>query len=208
MKVGTDGVLLGAWVEVTGRMRILDIGTGSGLIALMMAQRTEANLAGIVGIEIDEIASAQASVNVGNSPWSDRIQIIHQSLLDFASSIENAQRAPDGVPGSFDLIVCNPPFFESGNELPDPRRESARFSSLLSRESLFEFASQLLAENGALGLVLPFDQHDATLKLAKQFELHPIALRLFDRLLTRNSKEYYLNSPSLQSESLQPTRWQ
>lgn len=163
MKVGTDGVLLGAWADVAGRQCVLDIGTGSGLIALMLAQRTESNSALVEGIEIDGQASRQAQENAKKSPWAERVQVINQSFEQF---VEDA-----GV-GEYDLIVCNPPFFESGTEPIDSRRRAARNSQQLSREALFHGCSKLLGDAGSFAIVLPFEQYEETINLAHQFELH------------------------------------
>lgn len=160
MKVGTDGVLLGAWADVAGRKRILDVGTGSGLIALMLAQRTEANSALIGGVEIDRPASKQAQENARSSPWADRVQIINQSFEQFVGRSSE---------GNCDLIVCNPPFFESGTLSTDSRRRAARSSQQLSREFLFHGCSRLLAEAGRFAIVLPFEQYEETIELARQF---------------------------------------
>jgi tRNA1Val (adenine37-N6)-methyltransferase len=175
MKVGTDGVLLGAWVSIdlkdstAVRSRILDIGTGSGLIALMLAQRTEEYPVQITGIEIDELASAQAAENVAKSPWAASVQILNKSLNRFASEFVHEESA-----GSrFDLIVCNPPFFEGDHERPSQPRLMARHTGLLSRTELFASASCLLSDRGVIGLVLPSDQHKATLELAEAYQFYP-----------------------------------
>lgn len=163
MKVGTDGVLLGAWASVAQRMRILDVGTGSGLIALMLAQRTESNSASIMGIEIDRLAFEQALDNSKNSPWSDRVAIQH---LAFEQFVENVPRA------KLDLIVCNPPYFDCGTAPADSRRMAARNSKQLDRKSLFAGAIKLLSESGILSVVLPFEQYEESVALAQQFDLH------------------------------------
>ena len=115
MKVGTDGVLLGAWCALRGdEQDILDVGCGSGLIALMAAQRTRD--AGIVGIDIDHDSCMQAEENVARSPWAGRVHIAEISLQDFASA----------TPQRFDHIVSNPPFFLSSLRSPDRARCNAR----------------------------------------------------------------------------------
>ena len=107
MKVGTDGVLLGAWANAKGKQHILDIGTGSGLIALMLAQRTDAM---ITGIEIDPASAAQAQENVAASPWAYRLQIVATDIAGYTSY------------QAFDLIVSNPPFFNEMLLPPDATR--------------------------------------------------------------------------------------
>ena len=140
MKVGTDGVLLGAWGSVEGK-RILDIGTGTGLIALMAAQRNPE--ADVLGIDIDESAVAQAIENVAESPFSRRIECILQDVLTFESE------AP------FDAILCNPPFFTE-DTLPDNRsRALARNNKCLPFPQLIKKVAVLLAENGTFSLIVP-----------------------------------------------------
>jgi tRNA1Val (adenine37-N6)-methyltransferase len=139
MKVGTDGTLLGAWAE--GGRKILDIGTGTGLIALMMAQRFPN--AHVTGIDIDAAAVSQAQNNVAQSSFSDRVTIIEADAQMFN--------------GSFDAIVCNPPFFSDSLVCPDSRRTLARHSLSLTYQNLFEAARRLLTEQGTLSVVIPFD---------------------------------------------------
>lgn len=137
MKVGTDGVLLGAWA--CGGKEILDIGTGTGLIALMMAQRfPEAN---VLGIDIDTDACLQAKDNVACSPF--KVEIEEGSIVD-----KN---------GLFDCIVSNPPFFENSLECPDSGRTKARHASLLSYHQLMESVCRLLSEQGEFSVVIPTD---------------------------------------------------
>ena len=141
MKVGTDGVLLGALAEGSAK-RILDIGTGSALCSLMMAQRFPD--ARIIGIEVDEDACEQAEQNVSQSPFRDRITIRHTSLQDFCN---------DGEP--FDSIICNPPFFEESLQCPDSQRNAARHTTSLPYSILISKCKQLLADEGTLTIILP-----------------------------------------------------
>lgn len=150
MKVGTDGVLLGAWAEAAGKRTILDVGTGTGLIALMMAQRCPS--AKIWGIDIDEDAVAQAKENRDRSPWHDRITILN---CDF-----NYPFVMEGY--QFDAIVSNPPFFKEQVHAPNQQRELARRQDALPIAALMRNAARLLAENGVLSLVLPFSQVNDT----------------------------------------------
>lgn len=138
MKVGTDGVLLGAWANGGGR--ILDVGTGSGLIALCMAQRYPS--ASVTAIDVDEGAYRQAETNVRQSPFADRISVRQVALQQFTD-------------GGFDAIVCNPPFFKDSLRCPDPRRTLARHASSLPPSDLFRHASRLLAEGGEVSVVVP-----------------------------------------------------
>lgn len=142
MKVGTDGVLLGAWVDPGQARQILDIGTGTGLIALMLAQRSSAS---IEAIEIDEQAFGQACDNVKQSPWSDRIKVMHTSLQDFR-------------PGHrYDLIVSNPPYFIDSFPASDQARNFARQASTsLSFGELLHGVVRLLHVTGRFCVILPF----------------------------------------------------
>ena len=146
MKVGTDGVLLGAWAGVDGAGTALDIGTGTGLIALMLAQRNAA--VRVLGIDIDGDAVVQARENVAESPWPDRIDI------------RQADFCQDSLQGmQFDLIVSNPPFFQEDTACPDFRRDQARHSSSLPMPILIQRAAGLLSEEGCLCLIVPATAH-------------------------------------------------
>lgn len=143
MKVGTDGVLLGAWAGIGKAKKILDIGTGTGLIALMLAQRSEA---GIDAIDIDENACRQADQNVAASPFFKQIRIIHSSFGDY----QPAEK--------YDLIVSNPPYFSQSLKSPDAKRNKARHDDHLSLEDLIAGSKKLLAEEGRIALILPVEQ--------------------------------------------------
>ena len=143
MKVGTDGVLLGAWARVSQARHILDIGTGTGLIALMLAQRSDAM---ITAIDIDEGAVAQATDNAGNSPWTSRIRVLQQDLCQYATD----QR--------FDVIVSNPPYFIDSLKCPDNQRNTARHTDTLDASRLLCKASELLHPEGHLSLIIPVEQ--------------------------------------------------
>lgn len=145
MKVGTDGCLLGSWADVSHCRRILDIGTGSGLIAIMCAQRSNAY---ITGLEIDCEAAAQAADNAACSPWRERIEIINCDALSYSST------------ETFDAIVSNPPFFSSSLKCPDKARTHARHDDTLSCQSLIAKASELLSKGGTLSVVIPNDVLD------------------------------------------------
>lgn len=142
MKVGTDGCLLGAWADVSNCKRILDVGCGSGLIAIMAAQRSDAI---VTGIEIDCEAAGQATENAHRSPWSDRIDII---------CCDASSYSPDE---KFDAIISNPPFFGNSLRCPDKERTMARHNDTLSAADMFALAKSLLADNGALSVVIPCD---------------------------------------------------
>lgn len=143
MKVGTDGVLLGAWARVEHCGRILDVGTGTGLVALMAAQRSSAH---VVAVDLDADAVAQAADNVASSPWGERIRV-------FGCDV----RVLDDV-SRFDAILCNPPFFENSLKSPDVARTMARHTDTLSFDELARSAVRLLAPGGELSVVIPYDR--------------------------------------------------
>lgn len=140
MKVGTDGVLLGAWADVENSRTILDVGTGSGLIALMVAQRSDAD---VVAMDISADAVRQAEYNVARSPWSERIEV---RLGDIRTMTFDHQ---------FDHIVSNPPYFDEPLLSPDAERNLARHTSTLSFDELISVAERLLVVGGRLSVVLP-----------------------------------------------------
>jgi len=156
MKVGTDAVLLGAWADVSAAKSILDIGTGCGVIALMSAQRS---IAHVTAIDIDEDATRQSKVNFSSCPWHERIEAIHTAVQQY--NPEN----------TFDLIICNPPFFKNALKTPYYQRNLARHNDTLSFESLVYAVNRLLSENGKFVFILPVDEANEvnTLALAYQF---------------------------------------
>ncbi|MEN9981286.1 MAG: hypothetical protein RL542_1073 [Bacteroidota bacterium] len=162
MKIGTDGVLLGAWAPVEQNpFSILDIGTGTGIIALMLAQRSPAQQ--IDALEIDEQAYEQATDNFENSPWNDRLFCFHAGLDEFMEEPED----------EYDLIVSNPPFYAEDYKTNNDQRDLARFQDALPFEDLIEAADLLLSENGILAVIIPFKEEDRFLAIAKEFELYP-----------------------------------
>ena len=160
MKVGTDGVLLGSWVSYKNPTEILDIGTGTGLIALMLAQRN--SKANITAIEIDKTASKEAQFNINNSPWRQRIGIVNTSLQEFKTKIK------------YDLIVSNPPFFPS-NKSKD-RRTIARHANTLSFKDLIQNSIEFLAEKGILAVIIPKDYEVDFFEIAKSYKLFCLRL--------------------------------
>jgi tRNA1Val (adenine37-N6)-methyltransferase len=148
MKVGTDGVLLGAWSDCSGKENVLDIGTGTGLIALMIAQRE--NKSRITAIELDEAAYIQAQENVLISPWKDRISVVHSSYQQFVKDCSD----------KFDLLVCNPPFFTQSFLSDDNERMMARHDSTLPLEELIRESKEIMAQNGSLAFVFPYDRDE------------------------------------------------
>ena len=146
MKVGTDGVLIGVWTKPVNPKTILDIGSGTGLISIMMAQRFEK--AKIYSIEINTDAALESVFNFKQSKWNDRIKSFHQSFLDFQSNIK------------YDLIISNPPFFSGKTKPNSDKRKQARHNDSLSLENLIENSEKILSQKGVIALVLPFDQLD------------------------------------------------
>ncbi len=149
MKVGTDGVLLGAWAE--GGRRVLDIGCGTGVVALMVAQRCPE--ASVTAIDIMADCCRQAVANVEKSPWSDRIEVVNLSLQDFSRrAVEGG--AEGGSTGLYDCIVSNPPFFEASLKNPDKARATARHNDALPFGVLAKCVSALLTQDGTFSVVM------------------------------------------------------
>ncbi len=158
MKVGTDGVLLGAWANVEKSKKVLDVGTGTGLIALMIAQRCAAK---IDAIEIDSVAAREAHNNFLESPWNDRLNIIEG---DF-SNIDNLNL------DKYDTIVSNPPYFINSLKSPDEQRSTARHCSSLSYEKLLKNSSKILCGGGHIYLITPYDVEISLNQLIKEIYL-------------------------------------
>lgn len=157
MKVGTDGVLLGAWAHFTPEhRRILDVGTGTGLIALMAAQRTEAWGAEVVAVEIDAPSAEDARENFARSEWDERLSLVECAVQEFCPEEK------------FDHIISNPPYFVDSLLSPDVSRTAARHTTSLSFDELALASARLLNPEGVLSLVLPYDAvADMTLAAAR-----------------------------------------
>ena len=173
MKVGTDGVLLGAWAG-PGRpggmsggspQTILDIGTGSGLVALMLAQRFPE--AQVTGIDSDAEAAAQARENFTGSPWPQRLRAAHISLQEFCRGT-----AATAAARRFDLIVSNPPFYDTTLTSPDPLRTAARHTGGLTHKELLLLSASLLSDTGVFSLIVPSESEKSILRLADRSRLH------------------------------------
>lgn len=160
MKVGTDGVLLGAWADVQGRKEILDVGTGTGVIAVMLAQRNiEAN---VDAVEIDATACQTAKKNMLNSPFSNRLKSIQESIQDFAKTTRK----------EYDLIVCNPPFFTGGTLSAQTSRNEVRHTIKLPNGDLLNSVQRLLKKDGKFCVVLPFIEGLRFKELAQNYNLY------------------------------------
>ena len=174
MKVNTDGVLLGAAMTIlqTDR-RLLDVGTGTGTIALMAAQRVQREIPDQVrdevmidAIDIDEPSATEAAANFSNSPWQAMLHAHNMSLDRFAADVERAEV-------KYDLIFSNPPYFEASQEAPEKRRSNARHtSSGLSYRELLDFAQERLDEDGRFAIVLPAEQELPLTRYARMCGLH------------------------------------
>ena len=176
-KVGTDGVLLGAWAPVEGARRILDIGTGSGLLALMVAQRVPE--AQVTGVDVDAEAVVQAQENVARSPFSERIRVLLSDVRDYAESYQGER---------YGHIVCNPPFYTAQTLPPDARRAVARNASGLPFGELVGCAARLLETEGVFSVVLPTDCQPEFTRLCAVSGLHPVRLCLVQTVARKAAK--------------------
>ena len=165
MKVGTDGVLLGAWAGQGRPGKILDVGTGSGLVALMLAQRFPE--AQVTGIDSNVEAAAQARENFAGSPWPQRLRAAHISLQEFCRGT-----AATAAARRFDLIVSNPPFYDTTLTSPDPLRTAARHTGGLTHEELLLLSAGLLSDTGVFSLIVPSESEKSILRLADRSRLH------------------------------------
>jgi len=157
MKIGTDGVLLGAWSSINHNpFSILDIGAGTGVVSLMLAQRSFAEL--IDAIEIDDDTYEQCAENFENSPWNDRLFCYHASLDQFTQEIDD----------KYDLIVSNPPFYSEDYKSKNTQRDMARFQDALPFINLLESVSKLLTETGIFSVIIPFKEEAKFLKIAEE----------------------------------------
>ena len=162
MKIGTDSVLLGSWVKITDDVNtVLDIGAGTGVLSLMVAQRSSAEV--IDAVEIENNAYEQCVANFENSDWGDRLFCYHASFYEFYEEIED----------TYDLIVSNPPFYENNGEIGNSERELARFNNALPFEELIYGVSKLLSKHGRFNIVIPFDQKSKLNSISKKYGLYP-----------------------------------
>ena len=179
MKVGSDGVLLGAWAACDGAKRILDIGTGTGLIALMLAQRNAE--AQIHAVEIDETATRRARANFDISPWTERLEVEQTAVQHYSPSEK------------FDLIISNPPYFVDSLQCPDAKRTTARHTQDLTFEELDRAVCRLLAEDGIFALILPVNEFEkylslTQLHLVRRCDVHPTTGAAVKRVMAEFAK--------------------
>ncbi|MDX1543566.1 MAG: methyltransferase [Christiangramia sp.] len=164
MKIGTDGVLLGAWSSLDHQPEsILDIGTGTGLIALMLAQRSDAFQ--IDAMEIEDNAYEQAVENFEKSDWGDRLFCYHAGFDEFVEEMQDEEK--------YDLIISNPPFYSEDYKSGEINRDKARFADALPLSELIEGASLLLSEKGHFDLIIPYSEEQKALEIAKSHSLFP-----------------------------------
>jgi len=162
MKIGTDAVLLGAWTSIKNNpFSILDIGAGTGILSLMLAQRSSAET--IDALEIDDDAYEQCVNNFEESPWGDRLFCYHASLEEFVEDIED----------QYDLIICNPPFYSEDYKTESSSRDLARFQDAMPFDHLIESVSKLLSEEGIFSVIIPFKEEDTFTVLASKYNLLP-----------------------------------
>ncbi len=159
MKVGTDAVLLGAWANVDQANRILDIGTGSGILSLMIAQRGKENVE-IDAVEIERQDAEQAKENISNSPWKNRITIFESAIQNFTPEKK------------YDVIVSNPPYFKNSFQPPDHNRLRTRHTVALDFDTLIKSVIRLLEKDGMLNVILPYTEGIAFIKIAELHQLH------------------------------------
>ncbi len=164
MKVGTDGVLLGAWTDLKGVKSVIDVGTGTGLLALMLAQRSE--ILEVDAIEIEKEAAIQAGENVRGSKFSERIQVRQADFNTFSKERQCC----------YDLMICNPPYFSKARKPDSSGRSLARHDDSLSLSQLFEGAAGLLGKNGRVSIIIPFESVEESNKKAKSAGFYPLTM--------------------------------
>lgn len=165
MKIGTDAVLLGAWTPlINNPYNILDIGAGTGILSLMLAQRSNATQ--IDAIEIEENAFEQCVENFEASPWADRLFCFHAGLDEFYDDPED----------EYDLIICNPPFYTDTYKTDDSSRDLARFEDAMPFDELIEAASLLLSDNGIFSVIIPFKEEAKFVSMCKELDLFPLKI--------------------------------
>lgn len=187
MKLGTDAVVLGAYVNPYLAKNILDIGTGTGILALMMAQKSDAF---IHAVEIDEVAALEAEFNFKQSKWLNRISLYSNSIQDFRREFPDVK---------FDFIITNPPYFVAGNqfEIEDEKRRTARHTNTLSFEELAKIIAELLHEDGTIAMVLPVQEAELFIQIAETYllfpkeilQVYPKRSKPFNRLVMLFSKQ-------------------
>ncbi len=190
MKVNTDGVLLGAWSDISTKKNVLDIGTGTGVIAIMVAQKNEEIIAH--GLEIDEIAYKQARLNMEQSPFSQRLEAIYDSLQNFCEITTH----------KYDLIISNPPFYSGGTFSLNENKKNVRHTIKLSHTDLLRSVKKLLTPDGHFDLILPYIEGLRFIEMAELYDFSPVkitevyakAQKPIERLLIRLGNKHNLST--------------
>jgi tRNA1Val (adenine37-N6)-methyltransferase len=195
MKIGTDGVLLGAWASTENHpFSILDIGAGTGILSLMLAQKSDAQL--IDAIEIDDTAYEQCVENFEQSPWGDRLFCYHASLQEFTDEIDD----------TYDLIISNPPFYSEDYKTESKQRDLARFQDAMPFNHLIESVAKLLSKNGRFCVVIPFKEEAQFIALANTYKLYPNKIRHVkgnpNSTIKRSLLELSFHKSNIQTEEL------
>ncbi len=193
MKVGVDSVVLGAWTTTKKVKSVLDIGTGTGLLSLMLIQKTEVK---ITAVEIDKSSYNQAIDNVNDSKWKSRIDVIHSSFQEFVNKTKE----------SYDLIICNPPYFVNSLKSSAENRNKARHDDNLSLDDLFSGSKAILTEKGSLNLIYPYLQKTDLINVAKKYGFYPIRLLILrgnkNKKPNRIIAEFRFQEAELETEEL------
>ncbi len=216
MKVNTDGVLLSAWVDLPKSellrsndvYRILDIGTGTGVIALIIAQRLEEQFVNneqnrgerafqITGIDLDEASASEAAYNFEESPWSSYLMSIHTPLKDYIKDFGEEYRE------SFSLILSNPPFFSSSLKASSHRRSVSRHNDMLPFDEILKAAESLLKRGGILAVVLPVNEGDIFIRIARFFSFSLLRLCRVKPLAHKKAKRVLLEFVKGEAETIQ-----
>jgi len=191
MKIGTDSVLLGAWANLDfNPFSILDIGAGTGVLSLMMAQRSPAEV--IDAIEIDDNAYEQCVDNFETSPWGDRLFCYHAALQEFTEEIED----------KYDLIISNPPFYSEDYKTEDKQRDLARFQDAMPFEHLIEAVAKLLSKAGKFAVVIPYSEEEKLISLASKSGLFANNILHIQGNATSNIKRSLIEFSFRESEIL------
>ena len=188
MKINTDGVLLGAWVDVAKKSKVLDIGTGSGVIAMMLAQRCAS--AKVVGVEVDESSCTEASANMAACPWCDSLVAVQESIQDYARTTRD----------QFDLIVSNPPFFTGGTLSSTQMKTDVRHTTKLPHTDLLRAAFSLLTPDGDFSVILPHIEGLRFIELAEQSRLYANRITEVTSLPEKPIERLLINFTKIASE--------
>ena len=190
MKLGTDSVLLGACVDVDGVKSVLDVGTGTGVVALMIAQRTDESSRPLIeAIDIDLPSVEEAKENFENSPWADRLRVFHSALQDYPLK-------------EYELIVSNPPYFDNSLLNPDSRKSGARHTFSLSYIDILDYARQSLSPQGRLALILPAEEEKRLTRAAVSYSLYPRSILRLRTVERKSPKRIVIEFSKIRTETM------